>query len=145
MLSTTVRAGAVKGSYEVGGRRDVGAVAEMDLRGRARAITSVGSVRGKLGAVNVQVICAGLLVSPGVVICTDEDGVVVVARAQDDSVMDKVQVRLDGEEAKRQRLAAGEVGLDIYSMRKRLAESGLVYVDSLEELGDFNGIDCRGK
>ncbi|HBP73731.1 MAG TPA: 4-carboxy-4-hydroxy-2-oxoadipate aldolase/oxaloacetate decarboxylase, partial [Alphaproteobacteria bacterium] len=53
--------------------------------------------------------------------------------------------RLDGEEAKRQRLAAGEVGLDIYSMRERLAESGLVYVDSLEELGDFNGIDCRGK
>ena len=78
-------------------------------------------------------------------VAVDDDGVVVVARAQADSVMDKAQARLEGEEAKRQRLAAGEVGLDIYSMRERLAESGLVYVDSLEELGDFNGIDCRGK
>ena len=59
--------------------------------------------------------------------------------------MDKAQTRLDGEEAKRQRLAAGEVGLDIYAMRERLADSGLVYVDTLDELREFNGIDCRGK
>ena len=78
-------------------------------------------------------------------ICADDDGVVVVARDKADAVMDKAQARLDGEEAKRQRLAAGEVGLDIYAMRERLAESGLVYVDTLDELGEFNGIDCRGR
>ena len=59
--------------------------------------------------------------------------------------MYKAQTRLDGEEAKRQRLAAGEVGLDIYAMRERLAESGLVYIDTLDDLVEFNGIDCRGK
>jgi 4-hydroxy-4-methyl-2-oxoglutarate aldolase len=59
--------------------------------------------------------------------------------------MEKAQARLDGEEAKRQKLAGGELGLDIYGMRERLAEAGLVYVDDLDKLGDFNGIDCRGR
>ena len=78
-------------------------------------------------------------------ICADDDGVVVVARDNADIVMDKAQTRLDEEEAKRQRLAAGEVGLDIYAMRERLAEAGLVYIDTLDDLDEFNGIDCRGK
>jgi len=69
----------------------------------------------------------------------------VVARAQAEAVMEKAQARLDGEEAKRQKLAGGELGLDIYSMRERLADAGLVYVEDLETLGDFNGIDCRRK
>ena len=59
--------------------------------------------------------------------------------------MDRAQARLDGEEAKRQQLAAGDLGLDIYGMRDRLADAGLVYVEDLEELGEFNGIDCRGR
>ena len=59
--------------------------------------------------------------------------------------MDRAQARLDSEEAKRQQLAAGDLGLDIYGMRDRLADAGLVYVEDLEELGEFNGIDCRGR
>ncbi|MGB2000819.1 MAG: 4-carboxy-4-hydroxy-2-oxoadipate aldolase/oxaloacetate decarboxylase, partial [Candidatus Puniceispirillaceae bacterium] len=77
------------------------------------------------------------------VIAADDDGVAVVARSQAEVVMEQAQARLDGEEAKRQKLANGELGLDIYGMRKRLADAGLVYVEDLETLGDFNGIDCR--
>ena len=75
----------------------------------------------------------------------DDDGVTVVARTSADEVMDNAQARMDAEEVKRQRLAAGEMGLDIYDMRGRLADAGLTYVETLDDLGDFNGIDCRGR
>ena len=68
-----------------------------------------------------------------------------VAAKQWAIIMDKAQTRINAEEAKRQRLAAGELGLDIYNMRGRLADAGLTYVETLDELGDFNGIDCRGR
>jgi 4-hydroxy-4-methyl-2-oxoglutarate aldolase len=109
------------------GCRDIRPLTQMKFPVWSRAISSQGTVKSTLGSVNVPVVCAGALVEAGDVIVADEDGVVVVKRSAVREVAAAAEQRVRKEDATRERLARGELGLDIYGLRKKVAELGLKY------------------
>jgi 4-hydroxy-4-methyl-2-oxoglutarate aldolase len=129
LLATSLAARGVRGLVIDAGCRDVKALAQMPFPVWSRAVSAQGTVKETPGSANVAIVCAGQVVEPGDVVVADDDGVVVVRREDAARVLAAARAREEKEARVRARLQKGELGLDVYDMRSRLADKGLEYLD----------------
>jgi 4-hydroxy-4-methyl-2-oxoglutarate aldolase len=130
LLATSCQAHGIVGLVIDAGVRDVSDLTVMNFPVWAKAISAQGTVKASPGSVNIAVVCAGALVVPGDVIVGDQDGVVVIKREMADEVAQLGAIRLEKERKNRERLRAGELGVDFYGLRAKLKELGVEYLDN---------------
>ncbi|RXT07007.1 4-carboxy-4-hydroxy-2-oxoadipate aldolase/oxaloacetate decarboxylase [Ammoniphilus sp. CFH 90114] len=129
LLAVSARSRGVQGLIIDAGIRDTTELTEMDFPVWAKAVSSKGTVKATPGSVNIPVVCAGVIVNPGDVIIGDRDGIVVVPKGEAETVAQASKARIEREDHVKDRLAKGELGLDIYSLREKLRALGVIYVD----------------
>ena len=130
LIATALRAHGALGVVIDAGCRDVAELTRMGFPVWSACVSAYGTVKQTLGDVNLPVVCAGQLVTPGDVVVADDDGVVVVPRAGAADVLEACQQREEKEALSRKRYEDGELSLDVSAMREKLAAKGLVYIDA---------------